>query len=190
MGFSTSFSSRRSLLGSVAGIALAVALGAVIFSLRSHISVATTALVLVVPVVVGVAIGGFVAGVITTAAGFLIYDFVFVPPYYSFTVGSAENWTALGVYVVVMVVVAQVVSRLQAARSEAQARAADVRRLFDLSELLVRESSAPEMLERIVLAVLEAFHLDGAALLLPRGDRPELAASAGLPLSLEELQQL
>lgn len=180
----------RVVLGGALAVVLVAALGAAMFPLRSHLSVATTALVLVVPVVVGVAMGGFAAGLVAMAAGFLVYDFVFIPPYYTLTVGAAQNWAALGVYAVVMVVVAQVVARLNAARAEAQLRAVQVRRLFDLSELLVRESSMPELLETVVTAVREAFGLQGAALLLPMGQRLELAASTGAPLSELELHQL
>jgi two-component system sensor histidine kinase KdpD len=140
--------------------------------------------------VVGVAIGGFLAGVVVTAMGFLVYDYVFIPPYYTLSVGAAQNWTALGVYVIVMIVVAQVVARMDAARSAAQERAAEVRRLFDISELLVRESSAQELLETIVTTVASAFDLKGAALLLPAGEHLELVAWSGLPLSDRELRDL
>ena len=180
---------RRRAAGSTLAVVSVVVLSAVMFPLRGHLSVATTALVLVVPVVIGVAIGGFVAGVVATTAGFFVYDFVFIPPYYTLSVGAAQNWTALGVYAVVMVVVAQVVARLNTARREAQLRAAEVRRLFDLSELLVRESSMLELLETVVTTVVSAFDLDGAALLLPVGERLELVASAGMPLSAQELHQ-
>ena len=183
-------SRRRAVQGVILAVALVMALGGAMFPLRSHLSVATTALVLVIPVVVGVAVGGFPAGLVATAAGFLVYDFVFIPPYYTLSVGAAQNWTALGVYGVVMVVVAQVVARMNAARASAQARAAEVRRLFDLSEMLVREASAPELLERIVHTVVSAFELDGAALLLPTGGHLALAATAGVPLSEEELHGL
>lgn len=176
--------------GAILALALVAALGGAMFPLRSHLSVATTALVLVIPVVVGVAVGGFAAGLVATAAGFLVYDFVFIPPYYTLSVGAAQNWTALGVYGVVMVVVAQVVARMHAARAAAQDRATEVRRLFDLSEMLVREAPAPELLERIVHTVVSAFELDGAALLLPTDGHLELAATAGAPLSEEELHRL
>ncbi len=181
---------RRALQGAVLAVVLGMALGGAMFPLRSHLSVATTALVLVIPVVVGVAVGGFPAGLVATGAGFLVYDFVFIPPYYTLTVGAAQNWTALGVYGVVMVVVAQVVARMNSARSSAQKRAVEVRRLFDLSEMLVREASAPELLERIVHTVVSAFELEGAALLLPIGSHLELAATAGAPLSEDELHRL
>jgi two-component system sensor histidine kinase KdpD len=160
------------------------------FPLRSHLSVATTALVLVVPVVLGVTIGGFIAGVFATATGFLAYDLVFIPPYYTLSVGALQNWAALGVYVVVTVMIAQVVARLNIARAEAGDRAAGARRLLDVSELLVRDSSMPDLLVTIVTTVCQAFDLDGAALLLPVEERLELVASSGVPLSEVEVRHL
>ncbi|HUZ09745.1 MAG TPA: ATP-binding protein [Acidimicrobiales bacterium] len=180
----------QSAVASALAVALVVALGAVMFPFRSHMSVATTALVLVVPVVVGVATGGFVAGIVGMVTGFLVYDFVFIPPYYTLSVGAAQNWTALVVYAVVMVVVARVVARVNAARAEAQRRATEARRLFDLSELLVRDSSMPELLRTIVTTVRSAFDLDGAALILPVDGRLHLVASAGVPLSDPEIRRL
>ena len=60
--------------------------------LRAHLSVATPALVLVVPVVAGVTIGGLGAGITSVAAGFVVYDLAFVSPYYTITVGTVHNW--------------------------------------------------------------------------------------------------
>jgi two-component system, OmpR family, sensor histidine kinase KdpD len=183
-------SGRRAAIGATVALILVIVLAAGMLPLRSHLSVATTALVLVIPVVVGVTIGGFVAGVAATASGFLVYDFVFVPPYYTMTVSASQDWVALGVYVVVMLVVARVVAHLDAVRAEAQLRADELRRLFDLSELLVREAPAPELLDTIVTTMRQAFALDGAALLLPAAQGLELRASAGEPLSDEDLYRL
>jgi len=157
---------------------------------RSHLSIATTGLVLVLPVVAGVIVGGYTGGVASVAAGFLVYDFVFIPPYYTLTVGAAENWVALGVYVLVMLLVAQVVARLQVARSEAQRRALETQRLFDLSELLVEDRSVGELLETVVNAVRSVFEVAGVAVLLPSDDQLEVVASAGEPMSADELHQL
>ncbi len=123
----------RSIVGSSVALVAVMALSAVMFPFRAHLSVATPPLVLVIPVAAGVAIGGFAAGVVGVASGFLVYDFIFIPPYYTLSVGAAQNWVALGVYAAVMLVVSQVVSRLNSARAEAQDRAAEARRLFDLS---------------------------------------------------------
>ena len=91
---------RKTVVGSIVGVLTAAGLGAAMLPGRAHLSVATAALVLVVPVVVAVVVGGLGAGVITVMAGFFVYDFVFIPPYYSLRVRTAQNWAALGVYVV------------------------------------------------------------------------------------------
>ena len=159
--------------------------------LRGHINVATPALVLVVPVVAGVAVGGFAAGLVATALCFLVYDFVFLPPYYTLYVDRAEDWVALGVYAVVMVLVARVVAAANLAKAESEQSAREVRRLFDLSEMLVRELPAPKLLDTIVSSVKSGFNLEGVALLLPGADGGlEVVASAGVPLSELDTQRL
>jgi two-component system, OmpR family, sensor histidine kinase KdpD len=180
----------RSLLGSITGIVTSVGLGVAMLAFRSHLSIASVALVLVVPVVAGVIIGGFRAGVASVAVGFLTYDFLFIPPYYRLTVGDAQNWMVLGVYVVVMLLVARVVAHLESARSEAQRRADETRRLFELSELLVEDSSVEDLLETIVRAVATVFEVSGVALLVPEEGRLEIAASAGEPLTRDQLRRL
>lgn len=158
--------------------------------LRSHISVSTAALVLVIPVVVGVVAGGFVAGTTSVIAGFLIYDFVFIPPYGTLNVGTAQNWTALIVYVVVMLLVAQVVARVDAARAESQRGAEAMGRLYELSELLVGDQSVDELLEKIVVTARTMFDVPGVSLLVLEDGRLTVAATSGEALSADELRQL
>jgi K+-sensing histidine kinase KdpD len=45
-----------------------------------------------VPVIIGVVVGGFRAGVLSVIDGFLVYDFFFIPPYQTLWVGEAQNW--------------------------------------------------------------------------------------------------
>src|SRR5438105_5904481 len=90
--------SRRMLAGwvvTLAGLAVATA-GLLPF--RSDITVATSALVLVVPVALGVAVGGFPAVPLAVATGFLAFDFWFIPPYSTFYVTAWEDWISLVVY--------------------------------------------------------------------------------------------
>ena len=117
--------SRQAVAGAVVAAVLVAVLTAAMVPVRAHLSVATTALVLGVPVVVGGAGGGFGAGVIATATGFLAYDAVFIPPYYTLSVGAGQNWAALGVYAVVMVVVARLVARAARVREATVSLGAD-----------------------------------------------------------------
>lgn len=182
-------SMRRTAAGvavAVAGVALATV---IMLPLRSHLSVATTALVLVVPVVAGVAVGGFGAGVAAVIFGFLAYDFFFIRPYETLSVGAAQNWVALFVYVVVMVVVARVVSQQQTARAEARRREADARRLYVLSELLMAEKPLGELVSLVVTTIHQAFGPEWVALLLPEGQL-RVAAQAGRSLTPAEAEEL
>ncbi len=181
---------RKALLGSVVGVASSVGLGAVMVPFRSHLSVATAALVLVVPVVVGVVTGGFTAGVVSVLSGFVVYDYAFVPPYHTLSVGIAEDWVALVVYAAVMLMVAWVVTGLVTARAEAMERTAEAGRLFALSELLVKEGTVDELLRTIVQAVATAFEVPGVTLLVLQAERLEVAATAGQSLFPEELRRL
>ena len=95
------WSMRKWLLGSVIGVATAVVLAAAMLPFRSQLATATAAVVLVVPCVAGVVSGGLVAGLVSVATGFLVYDFVFVSPYGTLTVSNWQDWVALGVYVLV-----------------------------------------------------------------------------------------
>ncbi|HEY5025366.1 MAG TPA: ATP-binding protein [Acidimicrobiales bacterium] len=181
---------RRSMAGSIAAVVVMAPLVAVMIPLRSHLSIATTGLVLVVPVVIGVVIGGFAAGVFGVLAGFFVYDLVFIPPYFTLTVGASENWVVLVVYVAVMLLVASVVARLDRARSEAHQHEDAIRRLFELTDLLIEDRPLSEVLELIVSTVHEAFTLRSVALLLPVDTRLEVVASAGKPLSAQELARV
>jgi two-component system sensor histidine kinase KdpD len=141
-------------------------------------------------VVVGVVCGGFTAGVLSVAAGFLVYDFFFIPPYLTLWVGAAENWAALGVYVLVMLPVAHVVARLDAARARARRQGREIRELFELSHLLVEDKPLDVLLSVIVTTLADVFGSRQVALLLPRAERLEIVASAGEPLSEAQLRRV
>ncbi len=181
---------QKRVLGSLIGVASAAALGGAMYPLRDHMSVSTSALVLVIPVVVGAVLGGFGAGAVSVLAGFVVFDIFFIPPYNTLSVGSAQNWTALIVYVVVMLLVARVVDRLDATRVEAEHVRDTVRRVADVSELLVGDRPVDELLRIIVNTARSVFNVPGVSLLEEDQGVLVVKASAGEPLSAQELSQL
>lgn len=154
-------------------------LAGALIPLRSHISIATAGLILIVPVVAGVTVGGYLAGLVSIGAGFLVYDFVFIPPYYTLSVGAAQNWIALAVYAVVLILVARVVANLERATRASRARAVNARRLIELTELLLSDRPVLELARTIVPAIRDAFSIGGVSLLLSRDGTLEVAAAAG-----------
>jgi two-component system, OmpR family, sensor histidine kinase KdpD len=194
---------RRSAIGTLAAlVSMAILTGAMIplratpecaalsSGCASGLSIATTALVLVVPVVIGVVIGGFVAGVLSVIAGFLVYDFFFIPPYQTLWVGRPQNWAALVVYVAVMLPVARVVAGLNVARAKERRQGTELRELFQISGLLLEERPLDELLTAVVTTVADVFSARQVALLLPRNGRLEIAAAAGEALREDQVRRV
>jgi two-component system, OmpR family, sensor histidine kinase KdpD len=180
---------KRTLAGTAAALATMAVLTAAMLPLRGSLSIATAALILIVPVVIGVVVGGFWSGVISVIAGFLVYDFFFIPPYQTLWVGQAQNWAAAGVYVVVMLPVATVVAGMNAARAKERRLSTELRELFAVSDLLLEDKPLEELLSAIVTTLADVFGARQVALLLPAAGTLEVAASAGEPLSAEQLRK-
>jgi two-component system sensor histidine kinase KdpD len=181
---------RRSATGTAAALVSMAVLTSAMIPLRADLSIATTALILVIPVVAGVVIGGFAASVLSVIAGFLVYDFFFIPPYLTLVVGRPQNWAALGVYVAVMLPVARAVAGLNAARARERRQGRELRELFALSGLLLEDRGLDELLTAVVTIVADVFGARQVALLLPQGGRLGIAAAAGEPLSPEQVRRV
>ncbi len=177
-------------VSSVKSVGFSCLLSVGLFLIRSHLSVATVALVLIIPVVYGVISGGFVAGIVATLTGFLIYDYFFIPPYYTLSVGAAQNWAALGVYVVVMLTLSQMVTRINLAKLEAQKRVKENRELFDLSELLIKDISVEELSRQVLASLKEYFKLITVGLFLEQGGKLVLVGCVGNPLTADEIENI
>jgi two-component system sensor histidine kinase KdpD len=159
--------SARWFAGTLVALGGIGALSAVMVPVRAHISVATAALVLVVPVVASVAVGGIVSGAVAVTAGFIAFDVLFIPPYGTLEVGAGEDWTALGVYAVVMLIVARVVAYLQRARLEARRNEDATRRLYEVSDLLIGDQPVAGVLQAIATTMHAAFSAGWVAVLIP-----------------------
>jgi two-component system, OmpR family, sensor histidine kinase KdpD len=179
---------KRWVVGAVVAMAGIGALSGAMVPVRPHLSLATSALVLVIPVVAGVAVGGLVSGVVAVVAGFIAYDLLFIPPYGTLSVGAAQNWVALGVYAVVMLIVARVFSFLQRTRAEARRDADTTRRLYALSDVLIGDQPVTGVLQVIADTICQAFGARWVAVLIPDdggGSELVVAATAGQPTASE-----
>lgn len=199
---------KRTTLGTAAALVSMAILTCAMLPLRGSLSSATTALILVVPVVIGVVIGGFAAGVLSVIAGFLVYDYFFLKPYLTLWVGAPQNWVALGVYVAVMLPVARVVAGLNTARARELRQGRELRQLFELSDLLVEDKPLDVLLSVIVTTLSDVVGASQVALFLPaapagpvapagpagpastQDGRLDLVRSAGEPLSAQQLRDV
>jgi len=181
---------QRSVLGIVVTLAGLGALLALLLPFRAHLSIALPALLFVLPALVGTVVGGFFAGAMGAVAGFLVYDWFFLPPYGTLTVRSPQNWIALVVYAAVVLIVAQVVAKLKGAREEALRRTEESERLFELSQALIGDLTLSQLLTHIVGTVQSVFAARWTALVLPDGGRDATASGAVLRVAAAAGQAL
>jgi K+-sensing histidine kinase KdpD len=93
---------------------------------------------------------GRVPGASAALTSGLCFDFLFIPPYFSFTVGNFEGWLVLLIFLVVAVFV---VGRLQVILNDSQGRERDAVVLYEMvtsiANLNSREEIAKTVAERI-----------------------------------------
>ena len=118
------------LVLTAAGLALATVLA---FVLVRVLGVPDAAIVYLLPVVaIGMAYGSWLA-IGTSVASFLIYDFFFVQPLYTFSIASAEEWLDLLLFLVVAIAIGRLSALQLQRRREAEFRSAEARAMFAMS---------------------------------------------------------
>jgi two-component system sensor histidine kinase KdpD len=156
--------SPRPLVGLAAGLVMVAAVTAVLAPFHSHISRASPALALVLPVVVAGLLGGRLAPVITAVAAAAAFTLAFIPPVGTFRVHLSEDVVAWFVFVIVALIIGNLVAVQAERRRAAEQRAAEIEAMHARYEAVVAERERL-MEETTRLAVLERVDEQRAALL-------------------------
>ena len=148
-------------------------------SLREHVSLPSVLLLYLLVVVAVAVIGGFLPALLTAVAGFLLANWYFTEPLYTFTIAEDDNLVALIVFVVMGAIVGSLVSRIsrrQAESAQAQARAETLARL---SATLISEQ---DPLPGLMAGLRDTFGCVSTAVLRREGDSWVVESSAGEPV--------
>ena len=136
---------RRPPLAGVVVAAVSLAVATVLAALvREHLGLTNPAIVYLLAVVaVGVGYGSWPA-VGTSFASFLLYDFFFVQPLYTFSVATPEGWLDLMLFLVVSIAIGRLSALQLQRRREAELRGAEARAMFALTRDIAIATSALE----------------------------------------------
>ncbi|HEV3353468.1 MAG TPA: ATP-binding protein [Acidimicrobiales bacterium] len=144
------------LLGIALGAATVVVTSAALLPVRTHVTRATPALVLVLGVVVAGVVGGSVAAALVALLSAAAYNLVFIPPFWTLKVNVADDWVALVVFLFVALAMGLLVAGQAERRRAAEAREAELRSLYDdlqamseEREQLAEEATRAQVLERV-----------------------------------------
>jgi K+-sensing histidine kinase KdpD len=111
-------------------LAVAVITVPMVFIGRDTLGEAVIALLYLIPVGWSAARWGQVAGFCAAIAAALTFDFFFIPPFHTFTVGNLEGWLVLVIFLAVAIIV---VGRIQSSLSKAQASEREAIFMYEMS---------------------------------------------------------
>jgi K+-sensing histidine kinase KdpD len=117
----------------VSVLAVGGATGLMLLIGREQLGEAVIALLFLVPVGWSASRWGQGPGIFAALIAALAFDFFFIPPFYTFTVGNLEGWLVLAIFLGVAIVV---VGRIQVSLTKARTSERDAILMYELSSAL------------------------------------------------------
>ncbi len=124
---------------------------------RDTLGEAVIALLYLIPVGWSAARWGQVPGICAAVAAALTFDFFFIPPFNTLTVGNLEGWLVLVIFLVVAIIV---VGRIQAGLSKARASERDTRFMYELSTTLAGLRTQEAVIQALARHLQEMFQAE------------------------------
>lgn len=157
-------------------------------AMGEHLDEAHVTLIYLLVVLGGSSRGGRAIGLSLAAAGFLAFNFFFLPPYYTFVISRSPDWLVLIAFFVTAVVAAQLLTRAQTEALTARRRAAEIDHLSALGAEALNAGRADDALgviAEVIRTTLDVAHCE--IFLRDAEARVSLVGSAGaLPAALDQ----
>ncbi|HUP28089.1 MAG TPA: ATP-binding protein [Chloroflexia bacterium] len=163
-----------------ATLATLVMVTGALWPLRESIGLLNIGLIFLIIVVGTTTLAGRGPGILASLVGFSLLDFFLVPPYLTLAVSELHNILALFVFLGLSTLINWLISHARAQTAQAQHRAEDVSRLYELSRAIVGAQRREEVLPAIVDRVIEVLQADACWILLP-DERELLVVAASSP---------
>ena len=110
---------------------------AILFLLRESLGLPIIVLLFLLPVGLSTALWGLGPGITSAICAFLLINYFFIEPFYTFRIHQTQDLLMLVIFLIVAVVISQLVGRINMSLSEAKAREREAIWLYELSTNLV-----------------------------------------------------
>jgi two-component system sensor histidine kinase KdpD len=162
-------------LGSLACVAVAAVLGLLV---RQVIGTGSISLLFLTAVLVSAVLFGLWPALFACVISTLAYNFLFLPPLYTFTIADPENVVALFFFAMAAVIVSNLTARVRAQAITARARARTTEELYLFSRKLAVATNLDDLLWATVHQIALMLKVR-VVLLLPEDER--IVVRAGFP---------
>ena len=176
-----------SLTGYLASLALVATATLACLLVRPFLAPTNMVMIYLLAVVLAALRLGLKPAIHTAFLGVLAFDFFFVPPHLTFAVADTQYLITFGALFTVGVVISTLVSTVRERAEAVRDREVQTAALYYLSRDLAAAADIESLVEAVVRNIGESLHAK-AAVLLPEGDRLEVAAaSKGLKSDVKEM---
>jgi two-component system sensor histidine kinase KdpD len=136
---------------------------ATLFMLRGLLDTTLIALLYLIPLGVITARWGLAAGIAGAILTFFVFNYFFIPPFYTMAVHRPIDVVILVIFLVVAIVISQLVGRAQEGLAAATAREREATQLYELSTALAglpNDHAIAEMLAKQVSAIAQGEYVE------------------------------
>src|SRR5512137_3089752 len=163
-------------------LAAGIVLGATALFLvigRSILGEGVIALLYLVPISWSTTRWGQLAGMCAAVTAFLTFNFFFIPPFYTFQIGSVEGWLIL---IIFLTVAAVIVGRIQYGLQRAHLREREALFMYELSTSLAGARTS-EAVARTLARQIQQMLQASLVQVVVEPDRAEDSIMVGMPTS-------
>jgi len=178
--------SARMIEGSAIAVGLVLATTAVFLLIgRSVLGEGVIALLYLVPIGWSTTRWGQLPGLCAALTAALAFDFFFIPPFYTFQIGSVEGWLILIIFLVVATVI---VGRIQYGLQRAHAREREALFMYELSTALAG-ARTPDTVARTLASQLQQMLQASLVQVVVESDRAEASILASVPSTQSSVEK-
>src|SRR5271154_1512450 len=164
-------------LGSAGGVAIALGIGLL---LKEFVAVQSISLVFLTAVLASAVAWGLLSSLFACILSVLAYNFFFLPPLYTFSVGDPENVVALFFFLIVAIIVSNLTAATRQQVVTARARAKTTAELYAFSRKVAGIGALDDLLWATAFQIASMLNVR-AMLLMPVGDGEGLEVASGYP---------
>jgi two-component system sensor histidine kinase KdpD len=167
---------KYSFLSYLLSIAMTALLTLFIFPLSSYLGLVDIAMLYLVPVLLSAALWGKLPAIVTAVMGVLAFDFLFVPPLYTFSVADIRYLLSFLIFILVGLITGTLSARLKEQINYSRQRENRITALYALSRDIAAEHNLDAVLKSITDNV--ASTLEGQVVLLLPAENGKLVLQA------------
>jgi two-component system, OmpR family, sensor histidine kinase KdpD len=182
---------QRKLIRSIVRYSISTASAAVIvavYFLRLHVNETTVALTFLIGILLVAANWGLRHSIYLSILSAAAFNFFFLPPVLTFTVGDGRNWVALLAFLVTGIVASQLAERARREAKISRRRQREAERLYEFSQQMLVTGNVIDLLNVLPQMIAVTFNLTGAAVYLREKDRIYRSSPDYMDVTASELR--